>query len=275
MVETTDIKIKALDWLAPTEKYPWYCANVPWGTYYVQWDVEVEAWFASLEMGEMDTPILIEPLDTAELQVAMAAAQNHFEAWVKKTIEAPTGRGDAEMFSALRRTLTHKADQAGLMSRARHVKRGTTYEVLGKAKVQAAAPITEDADVVVYMSEDDGTLWVRPTSEFLDGRFLAVTPEDAPGEGVPKEPTTEDLKAAIQDATQTLAWCARRMPSKSMQTLVTKWAEEIARMDEAAAPHTYRPSMDPNDQGACVTCGGSPGAHETGNDNTIMEENNK
>jgi len=58
---------------------------------------------------------------------------------------------------------------AGL--RVRHVKRGSFYRVLGAGKVQTDAPLTDYAEVVVYQGEADGLIWVRPVSEFEDGRF--------------------------------------------------------------------------------------------------------
>jgi len=63
------------------------------------------------------------------------------------------------------------------MARWRHKKRGTTYEVItDSASLQcSAAPEFEkmfDDDVfTVYRSEQTGAVYVRPTEEFLDGRF--------------------------------------------------------------------------------------------------------
>jgi hypothetical protein len=71
----------------------------------------------------------------------------------------------------------------------RHVKRGTTYEVLGRAKMQIGfknlvmhCPLAEVDRVceqlekisyVVYRSTgDDTAIWVRPETEFCDGRFV-------------------------------------------------------------------------------------------------------
>lgn len=58
--------------------------------------------------------------------------------------------------------------------RVQHVKRGSTYRVLGRGKVQTDVPLTDYAEVVVYQSEADGTIWVRPAAEFEDGRFQAA-----------------------------------------------------------------------------------------------------
>jgi hypothetical protein len=64
----------------------------------------------------------------------------------------------------------------------RHVKRGTVYEVVGRASLQNAncATLSEAACMVIYRG-DDGNLWAREESEFMDGRFAALaTPDAAP-----------------------------------------------------------------------------------------------
>lgn len=49
--------------------------------------------------------------------------------------------------------------------------RGTTYRVLGRATLQTGRPAVDQADLVLYRSEDTGSLFVRPAGEFYDGRF--------------------------------------------------------------------------------------------------------
>jgi hypothetical protein len=57
----------------------------------------------------------------------------------------------------------------------RHVKRGSTYRLLGKVQVQAPSddPLTDYELAYLYQSAD-GQLWVRRCSEFDDGRFEAI-----------------------------------------------------------------------------------------------------
>lgn len=60
-------------------------------------------------------------------------------------------------------------------SKWRHRKRGTTYHVIGSAKLQAAdvGGMSDNETMIVYRGED-GQLWVRPADEFDDGRFEAI-----------------------------------------------------------------------------------------------------
>jgi hypothetical protein len=77
------------------------------------------------------------------------------------------------------------------MRRFKHKKRGTTYEMLGLAKMQISADTLygyendrrdagrmtnnlETMSFVVYRSLHDDTLWVRPEREFFDGRFQEI-----------------------------------------------------------------------------------------------------
>ncbi len=57
----------------------------------------------------------------------------------------------------------------------KHKKRGTVYEEIGRAKLQAADPggLTDMDAMVVYRGAD-GQLWVRPADEFEDGRVEKV-----------------------------------------------------------------------------------------------------
>lgn len=73
----------------------------------------------------------------------------------------------------------------------RHRKRGTEYVLIGYGKMQSEnwmdmsamgqGVSTDMAEVAIYSSVDDGSLWVRPREEFEDGRFLPL-PLTAPNE---------------------------------------------------------------------------------------------
>lgn len=52
----------------------------------------------------------------------------------------------------------------------RHVKRGSKYRLEGYGEIQTGAPIGDYCKVAIYSAED-GCVWVRPVSEFEDGRF--------------------------------------------------------------------------------------------------------
>ncbi len=66
------------------------------------------------------------------------------------------------------------AAETAFRRRVRHVKRGSTYLVVGLGKLQTSTPISEGALVAFYRSEVDGEFWARPLSEFEDGRFVDI-----------------------------------------------------------------------------------------------------
>lgn len=78
--------------------------------------------------------------------------------------------------------------------RFRHVKRGTEYAVVGRASLQnaGAVALSEAACMVIYRG-DDGKLWAREESEFMDGRFepVAVSPEPVPATNQAGEVATD------------------------------------------------------------------------------------
>lgn len=65
--------------------------------------------------------------------------------------------------------------------KVRHLKRGTTYDVVGLAYLQTDKPVTDMEPMVVYRGTD-GKLWVRPESEFTSDRFDLLTDNKNTGE---------------------------------------------------------------------------------------------
>lgn len=55
--------------------------------------------------------------------------------------------------------------------RVTHKKRGTTYQMVGEGLVQCDRPMVDMDRVMIYKDPFSGDLWVRPVSEFYDGRF--------------------------------------------------------------------------------------------------------
>jgi len=60
-------------------------ARAFFGAYYVQWDDEVGSWYGSLELGEDDNPIILEPSDCASGHDAMTLCQADY---TRRTLEA-------------------------------------------------------------------------------------------------------------------------------------------------------------------------------------------
>jgi hypothetical protein len=87
--------------------------------------------------------------------------------------EAVEQRARAEAAEAEVARLSHAHAAA---ERVQHIKRGSSYTVVGRGKVQTDTPLADYAEVVVYRG-DDGQVWVRPVSEFEDGRFTVLMQE--------------------------------------------------------------------------------------------------
>ena len=70
-------KVKPLVWAS---EGPWDKAPCSYGDYYIQYDDETQAWFAALELGEVESPIILSPSDVPNWGDAEAAAQADYEA---------------------------------------------------------------------------------------------------------------------------------------------------------------------------------------------------
>lgn len=88
------VGVKPLAWEPSAINKPWHSAKAPWGWYYAQWDDETQAWFASLEMGEVEAPIILSPSDVPTIEAAKAAAQADYEARILAAL-APTDAAQA------------------------------------------------------------------------------------------------------------------------------------------------------------------------------------
>lgn len=68
--------------------------------------------------------------------------------------------------------LNDKAVEVG--EKYRHKKRGSTYAVVGIGELQCGECSYDGEEIVIYRG-DDGRYWVRPRTEFEDGRFEFVS----------------------------------------------------------------------------------------------------
>lgn len=101
------------------------------------------------------------------------------EGWSASTSQydfAPATADDIPAIIALLRPAAPDAG-GGFNPTHRHVKRGTTYQVLGEARLQQASQFGPvEGDSITFYRGEDGQLWARATSEFEDGRFSALQP---------------------------------------------------------------------------------------------------
>lgn len=128
----------------------------------------------------------------------------------------------------------------GTVRRVRHKKRGSTYEVLHGALMQSThwhdtyykVP-ADGRSVVVYRSESDGSVWVRPASEFEDGRFEDISASPSP---VALPTSGVVLSTLVRlDIERILAEDMRTGTSRIVQQLVELF-ERHAALTSAPAP---------------------------------------
>ncbi|MDI6836750.1 MAG: hypothetical protein QMD99_13710 [Rhizobiaceae bacterium] len=104
----------------------------------------------------------------------------------KEMIEAfilasSTSRGGTENCVSAGLTAALAAMPTGEREVVRHKKRGTTYEVIARGRLQVDGDL-DNEKVIVYRSQQDGAFWVRPEYEFNDGRFGAVSSSTMPSD---------------------------------------------------------------------------------------------
>ncbi|MGQ4273443.1 hypothetical protein [Terrihabitans sp. B22-R8] len=81
--------------------------------------------------------------------------------------------------AAIAATMVSIADEVaafwnGKAERWQHVRSGGFYSIIGAARLQLDGP-DDEAEMVIYRSEADGSVWVRRKSEFMDGRFVRTS----------------------------------------------------------------------------------------------------
>ncbi len=113
-----------------------------------------------------------------------------------------------------------------MIDRVQHVKRGATYRVIGRGKVQTDTPLADYAEVVIYQGENDGMIWCRPVAEFDDGRFAALPPADDVFEEISiLRGTVEHLQTRIADLTRQLQGQPRRPQDVPDAVEAPDWAK--------------------------------------------------
>lgn len=134
--------------------------------------------------------------------------------------------------------------------RWQHVKRGTTYEEVGRAQLQNSrqSPLWEGDTLVVYRGTDQ-KLWARSEAEFMDGRFARLAqpaPEATPAQGVGEISQIKGLTPVpsgnkLAEAMEACNWT---VPSISNMILV-KAAIARMRLDATALAATPAPAPAP------------------------------
>lgn len=84
---------------------------------------------------------------------------------------------DAEAIGALqaeRDAAVARAKTAEGNERVQHIKRGTTYRIIARGKLQTDMPLVDYTELVAYRCEETGDVWFRPQSEFTPDRFAVL-----------------------------------------------------------------------------------------------------
>lgn len=116
----------------------------------------------------------------SELLTTLRTARKRLDAYLS-AIE----RGDVKGISPLQvdemnielETLDEMIAQRERLGRYQHKKTNQSYALVGFGMIQTKTPLVDNAEVAIYESERTGHLWVRPVTEFSDGRFLEISRE--------------------------------------------------------------------------------------------------
>lgn len=150
-------------------------AMTAWGAYFIMLDGQGRYSFI---FRYDDDPSTFE----TEAQ-AKAAAQADFNRRILSSLSAPP-------------VALEELDEDDRTPKPEHKKRGGEYTVIGEGRVQCNYSLA-DLDLVTIYRGDDGQHWVRPTTEFEDGRFEHLANPKDPS------PVTEaigQVRALVQEA---------------------------------------------------------------------------
>lgn len=147
--------------------------------------------------------------------------------WWQDYIRAALGRAH-DFYQSQVTARASTAPDAEPVATYRHVKRGTTYAVIGEAELQCASHDPSEGDELVIYRGQDGKLWARMRDEFHDGRFERI--EDTH----PAEPVAPAVVEALE-------WCADDLEAE----IRSRWIESDTGLPHPANKHRYDRDMEP------------------------------